>query len=73
MFKQTKKYKPCGVILDSYNEREEIQCIASCMGRNDCVRVISSKEDQTCYLIGHQHVAGQETCLSLDMNQWMRW
>ena len=42
------------------------------MSRDDCVRVISSQEDQTCHLIGHQYAAGEKTCLSLNMTQWMK-
>ena len=72
VFQRTKKYKPCGVILDSYHNKEEMQCIAHCMSRDDCVRVISSQEDRICHLIGHQYASGQETCLSLDMTQWMK-
>ena len=72
VFKQTKKYKPCGVILDSYNQHNQKRCIYQCTRRDECVRVISSQQSQTCHLIGHQYVVGNKTCLGLNMTQWMR-
>ena len=72
VFQKTKKYKPCGVILDSYNGNEDMKYISRCISRDDCVRVSSPQEDRTCHLIGHQYVGGKETCFSLDMTQWMK-
>ena len=72
VFKRTKKYKPCGVILDSYNKHNQGRCIYQCTRRDDCIRVISSQQDQTCHLIGHPYIAGNKVCLGLSMTQWMR-